>query len=121
MTVEYDPSNIFARILGGEIPAKFLYEDDHTVAFADIAPQAPVHVLIIPRGAYVSFADFSARASGDEIVSFTRAIGAIARQLGIEDSGYRLISNVGPDSGQEVPHFHVHLLGGQKIGPLISK
>ncbi len=116
----YDNDNIFARILRGEIPAKRVYEDEHALAFNDIAPQAPVHVLIIPKGAYVSFADFSSRASDAEITGFIRAIGAVARQLGLEAGGYRLLSNMGPASGQEVPHLHVHLFGGAPLGPMLS-
>ena len=116
----YDNDNIFARILRGEIPAKRVYEDEHALAFNDIAPQAPVHVLIIPKGAYVSFADFSSRASDAEITGFIRAIGAVARQLGLEAGGYRLLSNMGPASGQEVPHLHVHLFGGGPLGPMLS-
>ena len=115
----YDDGNIFARILRGEIPAKRVYEDEHALAFEDIAPQAPVHVLVIPKGAYVSFADFAASASEAEIVGFVRAVGAVGRQLGLDGSGYRLLSNMGPDSGQEVAHLHVHLFGGRALGRML--
>lgn len=120
-SLTYDSTNIFARILRGEIPCKPVYEDDHVLAFPDIAPQAPVHILVIPKGAYVSHADFSARATDAEIAAFTRAVGRIARDAGVEDSGYRLIANHGPHSHQEVPHYHVHILGGRPIGPLVAK
>ncbi|NHO31933.1 histidine triad nucleotide-binding protein [Acetobacter fallax] len=116
----YDPDNIFAKILRGEIPCKKVYENEWALAFNDIGPKAPVHVLIIPKGPYVSFVDFSARASDDEITGFTRAVGHVATTLGLNEPGYRLIGNVGPDSGQEVPHFHVHLLGGHPLGALVS-
>jgi len=121
----YDPDNIFARILRGEIPCRKVYEDEHALAFHDIHPQAPTHVLIIPKGAYVSFDDFSRQASAAEIVGFTRAVGAVARQLGLapegETGGYRLLANTGANGGQEVPHFHVHLFGGRPLGRMIAK
>jgi diadenosine tetraphosphate (Ap4A) HIT family hydrolase len=117
---DYDTNNIFARILRGEIPARKVYEDEHALAFEDIAPKAPVHVLVIPKGSYVSFADFSAHASDAEIAGFIRAVGAVTRQLGLENTGYRLLSNMGPNSGQEVPHLHVHVFGGTYLGPMIS-
>jgi diadenosine tetraphosphate (Ap4A) HIT family hydrolase len=117
----YDPNNIFARILRGEIPCKKVHEDEHVLAFHDIHPQAPTHILVIPKGAYVSFADFSAKASDAEIVAFTRAVGAIAKAAGVEESGYRLLANHGPDSHQEVPHLHVHILGGRPLGPLVMR
>ncbi|MBO1360668.1 histidine triad nucleotide-binding protein [Acetobacter sacchari] len=116
----YDPQNIFAKILRGEIPCNKVYEDDWVLAFHDIGPKAPSHILVIPKGAYVSFADFSAKASGEEIVGFNRALGSIARELGLEEDGYRVIMNVGPNSGQEVPHYHAHLLGGGPLGALIG-
>jgi histidine triad (HIT) family protein len=116
----YDTNNIFARILRGEIPAKKIYEDDHNLAFHDIHPQAKVHALVIPKGAYVSMADFSARASDAEIASFVRAVGKVARELGVEEGGYRILSNHGPDSHQEVPHLHVHIFGGQRLGRMIQ-
>lgn len=117
----YDPSNIFARILRGEIPAKKAYEDDFALAFHDINPQAPVHVLVIPKGSYVSNADFSANASDAEIAGFWRAVGKVARDLGLEASGYRILSNMGEDGGQEVPHFHVHIFGGRRIGRMVPQ
>ena len=116
----YDPDNIFARILRGEIPAKTVYEDDHALAFHDIAPQAATHVLVIPKGASVSWDDFSARAPDAEIGGFVRAVGHVARELGLVAPGYRLLANVGHDGGQEVPHLHVHLFGGQPLGRMIS-
>ena len=117
----YDENNIFARILRDEIPSKRIYEDEFAVAFHDINPQAPVHVLVIPRGAYVSWADFSARASDAEIAGFVRAVGAVARQLGLEEPGYRLLANAGLDSHQEVPHLHVHIFAGRKLGPMLAR
>jgi histidine triad (HIT) family protein len=116
----YDSTNIFARILRGEIPARKIYEDNHALAFYDIHPQAKVHALVIPKGAYVSWADFSARASEAEIAAFVRAIGLVAKQLGVEESGYRILANHGPDSHQEVPHLHVHIFGGQPLGRMIQ-
>lgn len=118
---DYDDNNIFARILRGEIPSKRVYEDEFAVAFHDINPQAPVHVLVIPRGAYVSWADFSARASDAEIAGFVRAVGATARALGLEEPGYRLLANAGHDSHQEVPHLHVHIFAGRKLGPMLAR
>ena len=115
----YDDGNIFARILRGEIPSKTVYQDEWAVAFQDINPQAPVHVLIIPKGRYCSFADFSAGASDAEIAGFTRAVGIVARQLGLDEPGYRLLANTGGHGGQEVPHFHVHLFGGRPLGRMI--
>ena len=120
-TAAYDDSNVFARILSGEIPAKKVYEDEHALAFHDINAQAPVHVLVIPKGAYVSWDDFSARASDVEIAGFVRAVGFVARDLGLVAPGYRLLANVGADGGQEVPHLHVHLFGGQRLGPMLSR
>ena len=117
----YDDSNIFARILRGEIPAKKVHEDNHVLAFHDIAPQAPVHVLVIPKGKYVSIADFSAQASADEITGFWRAVGQVARELGLEATGHRILSNMGEHGGQEVPHFHVHIFGGRPLGPMVFK
>ncbi len=116
----YDEQNIFARILRGEIPCKTIFENDFALAFHDINPQAPLHVLIIPKGAYCSFADFSASASDAEIAGFIRAVGSVARDLGLEAPGYRLLANMGEHSGQEVPHFHVHLFGGRPLGRMIS-
>ena len=116
----YDPQNIFARILRGEIPCKRIFEDAHALAFHDIEPRAPVHVLVIPKGPYVSFADFSAHAPDREIAGFFRAVGQVATQLGLDAPGYRLLSNMGADGGQEVPHFHVHLFGGSRLGPMLT-
>jgi len=116
----YDTQNIFARILRGEIPAKKIYEDDFAFAFHDINPQAPTHVLVIPKGAYCSFADFSAGATEAEITGFIRAVGKIARDLGLEAPGYRVLTNTGEHSGQEVPHFHVHLFAGRPLGRMIA-
>ncbi len=115
----YDPSNIFARILRGEIPCKRVYEDESALAFHDINPQAPVHVLVIPKGEYVSIADFSTKASAQEIAGFWRAVGHVARELGLEAGGYRLLTNIGQDGGQEVPHLHVHIFGGRRIGRMV--
>jgi histidine triad (HIT) family protein len=116
----YDDSNIFARILRHEIPCEKLYEDEFALAFPDIRPAAPCHVLVIPKGKYISIADFGATASPEEITGFFRAVALVAKRLGVEENGYRLISNAGPDSHQEVPHFHVHILGGRKLGPLLG-
>lgn len=117
----YDPDNVFARILRGEIPSRRVYEDAHAVAFEDINPVAPHHVLVIPRGAYVSWDDFSARASDAEIAGFVRAVGAVARAAGLVEPGYRLLANIGPDGGQEVPHLHVHILAGRPLGPMLAR
>lgn len=115
----YDPQNIFARILRGEIPSKRLHEDEFALAFHDINPLAPVHVLVIPKGEYVSSADFHATASDAEIAGFWRAVGKVARDLGLDASGHRLLTNMGEDGGQEVPHFHVHIFGGRRLGRMI--
>lgn len=120
-TLPYDDSNIFARILRGEIPARRVYEDEFALAFHDISPQAPTHVLVIPKGAYVSWDDFSARAPDAEIAGFVRAVGHVAREHGLVAPGYRLLANVGGDAGQEVPHLHVHLFGGQPLGPMLAR
>jgi histidine triad (HIT) family protein len=116
----YDDQNIFARILRGEIPARKLFEDDWALAFHDIAPLAPVHALVIPKGRYVSFADFTATASEAEIAGFFRAVAAVARQLELEAPGYRILTNMGEHSGQEVPHFHVHVFGGRPLGRMLA-
>lgn len=116
----YDDRNIFARVLRGEIPCRKVHETPYALAFEDISPKAPTHVLVIPKGRYVSFADFSEHAPADEIVGFIRAIGEVAGMLGVEETGYRLLSNMGPDSGQEVPHLHVHLFAGRKLGPMLA-
>ena len=117
----YDDSNIFARILRREIPNRVVYENEWALAFEDIAPQAPVHVLVIPRGRYCSSADFSTAATDAEIAGFWRAVGHVARMLGLEDAGYRLLANMGVHAGQEVPHFHVHLFGGRPLGPMLKR
>lgn len=117
----YDRDNIFAKILRGEIPCQKVYEDDHVLAFRDIQPKAPVHVLVIPKGDYVSHDDFAAKASDAEIAALTRAVGKIARDEGVAEKGYRLIANTGANGGQEVPHYHVHILGGDNVGPMVSR
>ena len=116
----YDSNNIFARILRGEIPAKKIYEDNFALAFHDIHPQAKVHALVIPKGAYVSWADFATRGSTEEIAGLVRAVGKVASELGLDASGYRTLANHGPDSHQEVPHFHIHIFGGQPLGRMIQ-
>lgn len=120
-TQPYDDGNIFARILRGEIPSSKVYEDDHALAFNDINPQAPTHVLVIPKARYVSWDDFSARASDAEIAGFVRAVGRIAREAGLVEPGYRLLANTGPDSHQEVPHLHVHIFAGRPLGPMLAR
>ena len=118
--MSYDENNIFAKILRGEIPNDTVYEDEHVLAFRDINPQTPTHVLVIPKGAYVSFADFSQKASDEEITAFVRAAGKIAKELGVEEAGYRILSNHGEDALQEVPHFHLHLFAGENLGRMIK-
>lgn len=117
----YDRNNIFARILRGELPCRKVYEDEHVLAFHDINPQTPVHILVIPKGEYVSLDDFSAKASAAELAAFLRAVGAIARGQGLADPGYRILANHGRDAHQEVAHFHVHIFGGRRLGRMISK
>jgi histidine triad (HIT) family protein len=117
----YDDQNIFAKILRGEIPNKTVYEDEWALALHDIYPQAPVHVLVIPKGAYVSWDDFTAKASDAEIVGFTRAVGETARILGLVEPGYRVLANTGLDSHQEIPHLHVHIFGGKALGPMLTR
>ena len=117
----YDPANIFARILRGEIPCDRVHEDEHALAFRDIAPAAPAHILVIPKGAYVSWDDFSRSASDAEIAGFVRAVGHVARQAGLVEPGYRLLANIGRDGGQEVPHLHVHILAGRPLGPMLAR
>lgn len=119
-TQPYDHQNIFAKILRGEIPATPVYEDEHALAFPDIAPWSPTHILVIPKGAYVSWDDFSARASDAEIAGFVRAVGKVAREAGLVEPGYRLLANTGPDSHAEVPHLHVHILAGRPLGPMLA-
>jgi diadenosine tetraphosphate (Ap4A) HIT family hydrolase len=120
-TLPYDDSNIFARILRGEIPSNKVYEDEHALAFHDIAPQAPTHILVIPKGRYVSWDDLSERGSDAEIAGFVRAVGHVARAAGLVVPGYRLLANVGGDAGQEVAHLHVHVFAGRPLGPMLSR
>jgi histidine triad (HIT) family protein len=117
---DYDDGNIFAKILRGEIPCKKVFEDAFALAFHDINPQAPVHVLVIPKGKYISLADFTAKASDGEIAGFFRAVGTVARMLGLEAPGYRVLANMGEHSHQEVPHFHVHIFGGRPLGRMLA-
>ena len=119
-TLPYDENNIFARILRGELPCNKVYEDEWAIAFHDIRPQAPVHVLVIPKGRYVGWEDFTANAPDAEIAGFTRAIGTVTRQLGLADPGYRLMINMGHDGHQEVPHLHVHIFGGRQFRVMIA-
>jgi histidine triad (HIT) family protein len=120
-TEPYDDNNIFARILRGEIPSNKVYEDEHALAFHDINPLAPDHILVIPKGAYVSWDDFSVNASDAEISGFVRAVGKVARETGLVESGYRLLANTGLNSGQEVPHLHVHIFAGRPLGPMLAR
>ena len=113
----YDHDNIFAKIIRGEIPCNKVYEDEHVLAFHDINPQTPVHILVLPKGAYVSFDDFSEKASAEEIAAFVRAAGQIARDNGLVAPGYRVLANNGADANQEVPHLHLHIVGGRPLGP----
>ena len=117
----YDDNNIFAKILRGEIPSTRIYEDEFAFAFPDINPQAPTHILVIPKGRYVSWDDFSANATDAEIAGFVRAVGRIARDAGALGPGYRLLANTGPDSHQEVPHLHVHIFAGRPLGPMLAR
>ena len=117
----YDDTNIFARILRGELPANKVFEDEHVLAFHDINPLAPTHILVIPKGAYVSWDDFSEKASDAEIAAFVRASGRIARDAGLVESGYRVLANSGTDSGQEVSHLHMHIFAGRPLGPMLVR
>ncbi len=117
----YDRNNVFARILRGELPCNRVYEDEHALAFHDINPLAPVHVLVIPKGEYVSMDDFTAKASDAEIAGFFRAVGEVARRLGVAESGYRFLANNGPDANQEVAHLHVHIFAGAPLGRMLKK
>lgn len=119
--MSYDDNNIFARILRAEIPNETVYEDEHVLAFNDINPQAPVHVLVIPKGKYVSLEEFGAKGSAEEITAFYRAVAKIVEQLDLAAPGFRTIANSGANGGQEVPHFHLHILGGKKLGPMLSR
>lgn len=116
----YDDANIFARILRGEIPCKRVHEDEWSLAFHDINPQAPHHILVIPKRPFVSFADFSARGTDAEIAGFIRAVGHVAKAAGFESDGYRLLANMGQHAHQEVPHFHVHIFAGRPLGPMLA-
>ncbi|GAB5387890.1 MAG: histidine triad nucleotide-binding protein [Alphaproteobacteria bacterium] len=117
----YDTDNIFAKILRGEIPCNKVHEDEYTLAFHDIAPQAPTHVLVIPKGPYVDMDDFTQRASAEEIAGLWRAVGKVAREdLGLTEDGYRTLSNCGVHAHQEVPHLHIHIFGGKPLGPMLS-
>ena len=120
MDFAYDDQNIFAKILRGEIPNKTVFEDEHALAFHDIAPQAPVHVLVIPKGPYMSMDHFCLEASGPEIEGFMRAIGTVCQMMGVEN-GFRTISNARNDGVQDVPHLHVHILGGRNLGPMLAR
>jgi histidine triad (HIT) family protein len=120
-TLPYDDQNIFAKILRGEIPSNKVYEDDHALAFHDINPQAPQHVLVIPKGPYVSWDDFAAKATDAEIAGFVRAVGHVAREAGMVAPGYRLLANIGQDAHQEVPHLHVHIFAGRPLGPMLAR
>ncbi len=117
----YDPDNIFAKILRSEIPCKKIYEDDFALAFHDIHPLAPIHALVIPKGDYENQLAFTREASDKEIAGFMRALGEVVEMLGLQESGYRLISNCGVNGGQEVPHYHVHILGGAALGRMVEK
>ena len=118
---DYDNQNIFAKILRGELPCDKVYEDDTVLAFKDIRPMTPVHVLVIPKGAYVSMDDFSDNASDAEIVGFYRAVGTITRELGVAEAGCRFLANTGEDARQEVPHFHLHIFAGRDLGTMIKR
>lgn len=120
-TQPYDPANIFARILRGELPSKKVYEDEHVLAFHDINPLAPTHILVIPKGAYVSWDDFSEKASDAEIAAFVRASGQVAREAGLVANGYRVLANSGLNAGQEVPHLHLHVFAGRPLGPMLAR
>jgi histidine triad (HIT) family protein len=120
-TDPYDDQNVFARILRGEIPSNKVFEDEWALAFHDINPQAPVHILVIPKGAYVSWDDFSERASAEEIAGLVRAIGHVARKQGLVAPGYRVLVNTGLDSHQEIPHLHAHIFAGRPLGPMLAR
>ena len=120
-TEPYDDSNIFARIVRGEVPSTKVYEDEQVLAFNDIHPLAPTHILVIPKGPYVSWDDFSQKASDAEIAGLVRAVGKIARDAGLVEPGYRILANVGVNGGQEVPHLHLHVFGGRPLGPMLAR
>lgn len=117
----YDRNNVFARILRGEIPCNKVYEDEHVLAFHDISPLAPTHILVIPKGEYVSLDDFAANATAAEHSALWRALGHIAKERGVDETGWRIIANSGRDGHQEVPHFHVHLFGGRDLGRMLLR
>ena len=117
----YDPDNIFAKILRGEIPNRTVFEDQHVLAFHDINPQAPVHVLVIPKGSYENMTVFSTLASAEEQAALMRAIGEVLRITEVAQAGYRIISNNGQDGAQEVPHLHIHVLGGRRLGRMLDR
>lgn len=117
----YDPDNVFAKILRGELPCQKVFEDEHVLAFRDIRPQSPVHILVIPKGAYVSLDDFAAQGKDAELAALLRAAGKIAREQGLAEPGYRILANTGRDGHQEVPHFHLHIFGGRDLGRMLSK
>ena len=119
----YDDNNVFAKILRGEIPNDTVAENEHALAFRDISPKAPTHVLVIPKGRYVAFDDFAANAPDDEIVGFMRLCAEVARIEGVSldrGKGFRAIANAGSDGVQEVPHFHLHIMGGRMMGPMVN-
>jgi len=120
-TQAYDDNNVFARILRGELPSKKVHEDEHALAFHDINPVAPVHILVIPKGPYVSWDDFSQKASDAELAGFVRAVGKVARDAGLVEQGYRVLANTGQRGGQEVPHLHMHIFGGAYLGPMLAR
>lgn len=119
--MSYDDTNIFARILRGEIPCQKVYEDDHVLAFDDISPACPVHVLVIPKGPYRSITEMAAEGKDAELAALLRALGTVARQTGVDQTGYRVISNTGEDGHQEVPHLHFHVLGGRPVGRMVGR
>ena len=120
-TAPYDPENIFAKILRGEVPCSKVYEDEFALAFHDVNPQADVHILVVPKGEYVSWDDFSEKAPAEMIAGFVRAVGNVAREQGLVVRGYRMLANIGRNGGQEVPHLHVHLFGGGPLGPMLAR
>ena len=120
METKYDTDNIFAKILRGEIPCDKVFENEFALAFNDINSQAPVHVLVIPKGEYISFDDFTQKASSDEMSGFYRAVQEVANKLEVQKKGYRLVANIGKDARQEVLHYHIHILAGRDLGGVLS-